>query len=405
VTDLLETAVFERDGDLRALLEHGGREEGRRAFLRCGEGARLVSLTVARLDAQACAYCEPRARFLVVARPAEDDALILQRATAAQGLVAVSEPMMRVVQLIENLHRSDASILVTGESGSGKEVVARAIHALSPMRAGPFVAVNCAALPGELLESELFGHVRGAFTGAVKDRVGRFEIARGGTIFLDEIGEVPLHLQVKLLRVLQERRFERVGESVNRTMEARVIAATNRDLAELVRAGAFRDDLYYRLRVVPVHLPPLRDRPEDIAPLAYHLLARIGARLGRAMILSPDALRVLEACSWQGNVRELENALEYAVALARGQTLGVEDLPEEVRGVARQGGVLTARINEAASFSRRDGVPLPQTSERDRIRAVLESARWSRARAATLLGMSRTTLWRRMRELGLASGA
>jgi sigma-54 specific flagellar transcriptional regulator A len=195
--------------------------------------------------------------------------------------------MARIFRLIDNLKYSDATILLTGESGSGKEVVARAIHAHSPRRGGPFVAVNCGALPGELLESEMFGHVRGAFSGAVRDRVGRFEAAAGGTLFLDEVGDLPLALQVKLLRVLQERSFERVGESVTRTSDARIIAATHHDLRRAVEEGRFRDDLYYRLRVVPIDIPPLRERREDVEPLARTLLARVAARQGRALRFPP----------------------------------------------------------------------------------------------------------------------
>ncbi len=395
IRDLLDTQAFDAPDELRIALNAGGREEGRRAFVRCGEhGARLVSLTVAALPTDDCDFCDPLARYLVVLRPAEDDALLLHGAMAAQGVVARSEAMIRIVHLVENLHRSDVNVLITGESGSGKEVVARAVHAMSPMRAGPFVGVNCAALPGDLLESELFGHVRGAFTGAVKDRVGRLELARGGTLFLDEIGEMPPQLQVKLLRVLQERSYERVGESHPRKVEARIIAATNADLPDAVRAGRFRDDLYYRLRVVPIHIPPLSERTEDIEPLARHLLARIAARHNRTVQLSPDALRYLLAWPWPGNVRELENALEYAVAFCKGQTLQVEDLPLELRDHPRQPQtpVLMRRVGATVRAGRLDAADLL---------GALHANKWNRADAATSLGLSRTTLWRRMRALGL----
>ena len=245
--------------------------------------------------------------------------------------------MERVFRLVENLEHSEATVLLTGESGTGKEVLARAIHAHSPRRSGPFVAVNCGALPGELLESELFGHVRGAFTGAVRERAGRFEVAAGGTLFLDEVADLPLHLQVKLLRVLQERTFERVGESQSRRTDARIIAATNVDLRRAVQEGRFREDLFYRLRVVPIEIPPLRERREDIEPLATYLLARVAARQGRALRFSPDALRALLDYAWPGNVRELENALEYAVAVCKGQTILPEDLPAELPQAERVG--------------------------------------------------------------------
>ena len=328
IEELVGARLFGPSDTLRESLEQGLREEGRRAILRCGEGsARLVSLTAAVLPTDVTSHCDPRARYIVVIRPAETDNGLVQSMLSSHGLVARSPVMLRIVHLVESLQRSEAAVLVTGESGTGKELIARALHANSPRCTGPFVAVNCGALPGELLESELFGHVRGAFTGAVRDRVGRFDLAKGGTIFLDEVGDMPLHLQVKLLRVLQERHFERVGESAPRPMDARVIAATNVDLAEAIRAGRFRDDLYYRLRVVPIHVPPLRERIEDIPLIAQHLLAHIGGREGRALMLSPDTLAAMGRYRWPGNVRELGNALEYAVATCTGQTIQIENLP------------------------------------------------------------------------------
>jgi Transcriptional regulator containing PAS, AAA-type ATPase, and DNA-binding domains len=299
---------------------------------------------------------------------------------SSHGLVARSQAMRGIVHLVESLHRSEATVLVTGESGTGKELIARALHANSPRCTGPFVAVNCGALPGDLLESELFGHVRGAFTGAVRDRVGRIDLARGGTLFLDEVGDMPLHLQVKLLRVLQERHFERVGESVPRPMDARVIAATNVDLAEAIRAGRFRDDLYYRLRVVPIHVPPLRERVEDIPLIAHHLLAHIGGREGRALLLSPDTLAAMARYRWPGNVRELGNALEYAVATCTGQTIQIENLPPELRQGEERAGLEPVTAQDAAPL----GDPLAEDpAERLRILQTLESARWNRGRPPT----------------------
>jgi transcriptional regulator with PAS, ATPase and Fis domain len=306
--------------------------------------------------------------------------------TVFAGIVARSGPMLRIFRLVEDLQESEATVLLSGESGTGKELVARAIHLHSPRRRGPFVAVNCGALPGELLESEMFGHVRGAFTGAVRDRVGRFEAAAGGTLFLDEVGDLPLHLQVKLLRVLQERTFERVGESVTRKSDVRIIAATNLDLRRAVHEGRFREDLYYRLRVVPIEIPPLRERRADVEILARHLLRKVSARHGRSLLLAPDALRALLRYPWPGNVRELENALEYAVAVCRGQTIHAEDLPAEVV--------------EGAPLQPPERIPIT-ASERERLRAVLEAHHWRRDEAARALGMSRTTLWRKMRELSL----
>jgi len=399
IEELVGARLFGPSESLREALEQGHREEGRRAILRCGEeSARLVSLTAAVLPSDVTSHCDPRARYIVVLRPAETDNGLVQSMLSSHGLVARSPAMRGIVHLVESLHRSEATVLVTGESGTGKELIARALHANSPRCTGPFVAVNCGALPGDLLESELFGHVRGAFTGAVRDRVGRIDLARGGTLFLDEVGDIPPHLQVKLLRVLQERRFERVGESTPRPMDARVIAATNVDLAEAIRVGRFRDDLYYRLRVVPIHVPPLRERVEDIPLIAHHLLAHIGGREGRALLLSPDTLAAMARYPWPGNVRELGNALEYAVATCTGQTIQIENLPPELRQGAERSVLEPASAQDAAPL----GDALPEDpAERLRILQTLESARWNRGRAAELLGMSRSTLWRRMKELGI----
>ncbi len=317
-------------------------------------------------------------------------------ATRQRGdLVGGSPAMKAVYDLVDRVGASEASVLISGESGTGKEVVARALHAQSQRHAGPFVAVNCAALPADLLESELFGHVRGAFTGAVRERVGRFEAARGGVLVLDEIGDVALPLQVKLLRVLQERTFERVGESAPRAVDARVIAATNVDLKEAIAAGRFREDLYYRLRVVPIHVAPLRDRPEDVEPLARHLLARITAREGRAVRFSPEVFDLFKSYAWPGNVRELENAIEYAVALCQRQTVQIEDLPPELAAFEAEGSA-PPPPHAPADRPGEDGA-----GEAARIRAALDAHRWHHAHAAAELGISRTTLWRKMRALGL----
>ncbi len=397
IEELVGARLFGPSDTLRESLERGLREEGRRAILRCGEGsARLVSLTAAVLPSDVTSHCDPRARYVVVLRPAETDNGLVQSMLSSHGLVARSPAMLRIVHLVESLHRSEATVLVTGESGTGKELIARALHANSPRCTGPFVAVNCGALPGELLESELFGHVRGAFTGAVRDRVGRLDAAKGGTLFLDEVGDMPPHLQVKLLRVLQERHFERVGESAPRPMDARVIAATNVDLVDAIRTGRFRDDLYYRLRVVPIHVPPLRERVEDIPLIAQHLLAHIGGREGRALMLSPDTLAAMLRHPWPGNVRELGNALEYAVATCTGQTIQIENLPGELRH-----GVEGAGAREPAPAAPLADPLVEDPAERVRVVQVLEAARWNRSRAAELLGVSRSTLWRRMKELGI----
>ena len=316
---------------------------------------------------------------------------------ASHGLVARSPAMLRIVHLVESLHRSEATVLVTGESGTGKELIARALHANSPACTGPFVAVNCGALPGELLESELFGHVHGAFTGAVRDRVGRFELARGG-----RSSSTRWATSRSTSRSSSSGSSRSGGSSASARagrgpIDARVIAATNVDLVEAIRAGRFRDDLYYRLRVVPIHVPPLRERPEDIPLIAQHLLAHIGGREGRALLLSPDTLAALKAYPWPGNVRELENALEYAVAICAGQTIQIENLPEEIRPGA------TPDSSRAAVPAAPHARPADVAADPERVRIVeaLEAARWNRHRAAEALGISRSTLWRRMSELGI----
>jgi len=405
VDDLVAGGLFAPGGALRQALEAGERREGWRAVLRGIDGdPRLLAVSAAPIAPPPEASCDPRVAYAVILRPAEEETVAEAAGAPVFGcIVARSPSMQRIFSLVENLRESDATVLLTGESGVGKEVIARALHERSPRRNGPFVAVNCGALPGELLESEMFGHARGAFTGAVRDRLGRFEIASEGTLFLDEVGDLPLALQVKLLRVLQDGSFERVGENRSRQSRARVIAATHVDLQRAVREGRFREDLFYRLRVVPIDVPPLRTRREDVEPLARAILTRVAARHGRALRLSPDALRDLLAHDWPGNVRELENALEYAVAICRGQTILPEDLPTLVP------------LRAAAPAPAQDGsgasIPVPGATpgnpavdpEADQLRRALEAHRWRREPAARALGISRTTLWRRMRELGLAS--
>ncbi|MBI2213699.1 MAG: sigma 54-interacting transcriptional regulator [Acidobacteria bacterium] len=395
VEELLGRDMFGPDGAMRVALAAGEKREGYRAFIETRDGARPLSISAAPFVPDVHGICDRRVAYIVVVRPAEEDTYSGTGApTFFSGLIARSAAMAKVFGLIENLRSSDATILLTGESGTGKEVVSRAIHANSPHRNGPFVAVNCGALPSELLESELFGHVRGAFTSAIRDRVGRFEAAAKGTLFLDEIGDLPLPLQVKLLRVLQERRFERVGESRSIETDARIVAATNVDLRRAVAEGRFREDLFYRLRVVPIEIPPLRDRREDIEPLARYLLHRVAGRHGRDLQFSPDALRAMLDYPWPGNVRELENALEYAVSVGKGQTLQIEDLPDEIvhPRAAQSGGEELEREQTRSSEA-------GELAEERRIRQTLERVRWNRMEAAKELGMSRTTLWRRMREL------
>jgi two-component system response regulator AtoC len=310
-----------------------------------------------------------------------------------RAVVAASASMRRVLELAARVAPHSTTVLVTGESGTGKEVIARAVHRMSPRRERAFVAVNCAAIPEQLLESELFGHARGAFTGAVSDRRGLFEEADGGTLLLDEVGELPASLQAKLLRVLQEGTLRRVGETRERRVDVRVIAATARDLAAEVAGGRFREDLFYRLNVVHVAIPPLRERPEDIDALAAVLLERAGTRAGRRLRFGPGAVAALRERPWPGNVRELENAIERAVVLATGDVLDAAGFLEPM--VARGG----ARHREAAvAGGLRDVVA---QAERDAIVRALEQAGGNRAAAARLLDVSQRTLYYKMRALGI----
>jgi len=292
---------------------------------------------------------------------------------------------------------SDATILLRGESGTGKEVFARAIHASSKRRAGPFVAVNCAALGADLLESELFGHEKGAFTGAVRGKQGRIELAAGGTLFLDEIGELAPALQAKLLRVLQEREFERVGGTRSIRTDLRIIAATNRDLAADVSAGRFREDLYYRLNVVSVRLPPLRDRKEDIGPLLDHFLRRYALDAGRPALRFEDGARaVLAAHPWPGNVRELANVVERAVVLATEDAIGPEALPEEILETA-------AALSPTSSSEGRGYHDAVAEAKRAIIRDALRKTEGHQTKAAELLGLTQPYLARLMKNLGVRS--
>ena len=330
-----------------------------------------------------------------------------------EGIVGKSRPMERLFQLLETVAPTNSTILITGETGTGKEVVARAIHHNSPRRAHRFVALNCSAIPETLLEAELFGHVRGAFTGAVGNRQGRLEQAHKGTLFLDEVGTMSVALQMKLLRVLQEREFERVGDSHTIKVDVRVIAATNSDLARLVAEGQFREDLFYRLNVIPVQLPPLRDRKEDIPLLVQHFLAKFEAErdAGAAaddqsakasaerhlrLTVSQEAMRRLMAYAWPGNVRQLENAVERAVAFTAGRSqIDVGDLPTEVQQAQETAAASTVTLPE-------DGMDLDAfvaNIERELIQRSLERTGGNKGQAARLLNLKRTTLVEKLKRL------
>ncbi|MDO9267676.1 MAG: sigma 54-interacting transcriptional regulator [Methylobacter sp.] len=301
-----------------------------------------------------------------------------------QGLLSRSPAMQAVFQIIQNAAETEATVLVRGESGSGKELVAKAIHDLSARRNAPFLAINCAALSSSLLDSELFGHVRGAFTGAVKDHSGLFQRAHGGTLFLDEVAELPLELQAKLLRVIQERNYIPVGGDRSIDVDVRIVAATHRSLREEVKMGRFREDLMYRLRVVPIFIPPLRERREDISLLIWHFIQQHNAANFRKIEkIDPQAMRALLDYTWPGNIRELHNVVEYAFAVGRGTTLRCSELPPEFRESRTVG-------QQSVQNS-----PLSADEESAAIRQALEQSNGRVTLAARSLGMSRATFWRK----------
>lgn len=325
-----------------------------------------------------------------------------------RSLVGQSPAILQVRDLIERVAQSDATVLILGESGTGKEVVARNIHYASPRRKGPFVPINCGAIPENLLESELFGHEKGAFTGAISTRRGRFELAEGGTLFLDEIGDMPLSMQVKLLRVLQERTFERVGGNKTINVDVRIVAATHRNLEHLVRNGGFREDLYYRLNVFPIEMPALRERVEDLPLLVDELLARIEGEQRVKVHLSPGAIHCLSRYPWPGNVRELANLMERLAILHPAGLVNVDDLPAKFRlGYEEQtpaNAVASAPLSMETPGLPLGGIDLKQYLEElesNLIRSALDETDGVVAHAATLLKMRRTTLVEKMRKYGL----
>jgi DNA-binding NtrC family response regulator len=336
-----------------------------------------------------------------------------QRPEKSPALVGSSPRIHEVLQTIEKLGRSQSPVLILGETGTGKEVAARAIHQVCP--SGPFVPIDCSALSGPLIESELFGHTKGAFTGAVSNKIGLIELAAGGIAFFDEIGELPLDMQVKLLRVLQEREIRPVGSLVRRKAEFRPVAATNRDLAREVERGRFRQDLYYRINVVKLRLPPLRDRKEDIPELIEHFFMRYRS-VRRA--LSPEVMEAMLSYDWPGNVRELENCVQRIIALCSGSVVGFGDLPSSLQ-YYRQAEEIERFLGEAEENTgddpggmhvpvrrtHRHGIPKLQDVENKAILEALAFTKGDRSRAAALLGIGRTTLYRRLKELNLTEGA
>lgn len=333
------------------------------------------------------------------------------------GIIGKSPAMMDVFEMTYRAARSNACVLLLGETGTGKELIASALHLLSQRSGGPFIRVNCGALTESLLESELFGHVRGSFTDAVRDRTGRFEAAHGGTIFLDEVNSTSSTLQVKLLRVLQEKEFERVGDTKTIHVDARVIAASNCDLVKEIAEGRFRDDLFWRLNVLPIHLPPLRRRSEDVPLLVEHFL-KIYSEANDRMVsnVHPDAMELLAHYRWPGNVRELQNYVERSVVLADGNTLTPDLLPRCVRGDAPQTDAAVFRAHDDESLIQEfvyNGIQKAETEatdlhkrivepvEKELLVQVLEACNQIQTKAAIRLGINRNTLYKKMKEYGL----
>lgn len=315
------------------------------------------------------------------------------------NFVGDSPGMNKVFRMIEKVADTDSTVLILGESGTGKELVARALHYHSHRREKPLIPVNCGAIPEELLESELFGHEKGAFTHAIRTRIGRFELANGGTIFLDEVAEMSPHLQVKLLRVLQEQEFERLGGARTIKCDVRILAATNKNLEKAVEAGKFREDLFYRLKVIPIQLPPLRDRRSDIPLLVHHFLHEMKHTRRKEAVegITKDCMRALEAYDWPGNVRELENVIERMVILSEGEYLGVEDLPQRIASTSGSGVLVHAAVPDGGT-SLTNAV---NEYEKQLILSALEKTGWVKNRAAKLLRMNRTTLVEKIKKQGI----
>ena len=343
---------------------------------------------------------QPKNQARPVANPSDQENFSVPNNARTPTLVGQSPVMRKLFSVIERVAPTDASVLITGATGTGKELAARAIHDLSPRRDAAFVDINCSAIPETLIEAELFGHQRGTFTGAHENRSGLFEKASGGTLFLDEVDALNLSAQAKLLRVLQERTVRRIGARANIAIDVRIISATNCDLAQAVASGRFRPDLYYRLRVLPLHLPELCTRAGDVSLLVDHFLRLKSERQGResAPHFSAEAMRTLSEYPWPGNVRELENVIEYALALGNGDELGIDDLPLEVS--QNRGSANGEDFRELLQAYMTDAVPLAEIEKRY-ILSVLQQFGGNQVRAAAALGIDRSKLYRRLRQYGV----
>lgn len=332
-------------------------------------------------------------RALEFSRLRRDNAILrseVKQSHAFAGIIGKSQGMREVLDLVKRVAPANANVLISGESGTGKEKVARAIHDLGPRAKKPFIAINCTAIPDTLLESELFGHGKGSFTGAIQKKKGLFEEAEGGTIFLDEIGDMDLALQSKLLRVIQEKKVRAVGENIDKAIDVRILAATHKDLKAAIKNGTFREDLYYRLSVIPIVIPPLRHRPEDVVTLAEYFLKKFAAENASPIQgFTPEALERLTQMPWEGNVRELENLVERCTVLSKGQFIGVEDLP-------------TIKIDDTEQFfAQNSGTVLSlEQLEKRYIHYILERSGGKKDKAAQMLGINRRTLYRKEREYG-----
>jgi PAS domain S-box-containing protein len=386
--DHFETVLRSRDGKLVTI-------GGYSTLLRDKAGKVIGGLQVFRDTSKMQTFSEP-----------------LKNKSTITHVIGKNHKMQEIYEILPEIAKTKSTVLIEGESGTGKELLAHAIHQLSPRRDKPFIRVNCGALAEGILESELFGHVKGAFTGAIATKIGRFELADTGTILLDEIGDIGLSTQVKLLRVLQEEEFERVGDTKRIKVDVRVIAATHKDLIKAIQDGEFRSDLYYRLRVMPIHLPPLRERKEDIPLLINHFLTKFNREFGRKVHgLSAEAMGVLLNYHYPGNIRELENIIEHAMVLCTGPTIQIEHLPMDIRTLgnslqqeASEGVIPLNREKGKVGVKR--GIPIDdplKVSQREAILRILEQTKWNYGETARRLKKSRVTLWRKMKELGITA--